>query len=63
MEDRRALYKELDYLVRANNSVKHAGKCQYKNDKGAVTVVDSTRAKTFIDAVEEAIQYTKSLSC
>lgn len=62
-EEKQTLYKELDYLVRTNNSVKHEGKCQYKNDKGKPIEVDSTRARDFINAVEGAIQYTKSLGC
>ncbi len=62
-EEKQTLYKELDYLVRTNNSVKHEGKCQYKNDKGLVIKVDSTKARDFVKAVEEAIQYTKSLGC
>ena len=61
-EDNETLYNEIDYLVRTNNFVKHEGKCQYKNDKGVVTPVDSTRARKFINGVEEAIKYTKSLA-
>lgn len=61
-EDKETLYNEIDYLVRTNNSVKHEGKCQYKNDKGVVIPVDSARARKFISAVEEAIKYTKSLT-
>lgn len=62
-EERTDLYKELDCLTRTNNSVKHEGLCQYKNDKGKVITVDSARATEFIDAVENAIQYVKSLGC
>ena len=60
-EEKKDLYKELDYLVRTNNSVKHEGKCQYKDKKGNITLVDSTRATDFIRAVEDAIKYTESL--
>lgn len=56
------LMKELDRLRRANNSIKHKGKCQY-TEKGKVTKVNSKRAREFIKAVEDAIQYTKSLVC
>lgn len=62
-EKKTDLYRELDYLVGTNNFVKHEGLCQYKNDKGVVIPVDSTRARDFIQAVEEAIKYTKSLGC
>lgn len=62
-EDKTGLYKQLDCLVRTNNSVKHEGLCGYNNDKGRFIEVDSGQAKGFIKAVEEAIQYTKSLGC
>lgn len=56
------LLEELDCLRKTNNSVKHKGKCQYRDDKTGETIkVDSTRASSFINAVVEAIQYTKSL--
>ena len=64
-EDRPDLYEELDCLRKTNNSVKHEGKCQYyKGDrkKGKPINVDSSRARKFISAVEEAIEYTKSLA-
>jgi len=54
------LYRELDCLRKTNNSIKHEGKCQYE-DKGKIIQVDSTRATEFINAVDKAIQYTKSL--
>jgi hypothetical protein len=55
------LLKEIERLKDANRFVKHEGLCQYKNDKGKVIPVDSTRARDFINAVEEAIEYTRSL--
>lgn len=64
-EDRPDLYEELDCLRKTNNSVKHEGKCQYyKRDrkKGKPIKVDSNRTRKFISAVEEAIEYTKSLA-
>lgn len=69
-EDKPHLYEELSYLVNTNNNVKHKGQCYYtiskKNKREFIAVdipVDSTRAREFIKAVEEAIQYTKSLGC
>jgi len=55
------LLEELDCLRKTNNLVKHKGKCQYR-EKGKVIKVDSTRTWQFINAVEEAIEYTKSLA-
>jgi hypothetical protein len=63
MEDRKDLYDEIDRLIRTNNSVKHEGKCQYKDDNGKVIAVDSAGARKFIKAVEAVIQYTKTLLC
>ncbi len=60
-EEKATIYKELDCLVRTNNFVKHEGLCQYRDDKGKVIQVDSARARAFINAVEEATQYAKSL--
>ena len=65
-EDKPHLYEELGYLSNTNNNVKHKGQCHYtisKKSKAVDIPVDSTRAKKFINAVEEAIQYTKSLGC
>lgn len=59
--DKPGLLDELDFLRKTNNSVKHKGKCQYKTDKDKFIKVDSLRARKFISAVEEAIEYTKSL--
>jgi len=61
-ERKQTLYKELDCLIRTNNSVKHEGLLQYKDDKGRIIKVDSLRARKFISAVKEAIEYTKSLA-
>ncbi len=62
-EEKADLYQELDYLVRANNFVKHEGVCGYNDKKGRFTEVDSKRAREFIKAAEDAIQYTKSFVC
>lgn len=62
-DEKSDLYREIDYLVRTSNFVRHEGLCLYKNDKGNITQVDSTRARDLIKAVEEAIQYTKALVC
>jgi len=61
-QNRPELLQELDCLRRSNNSVKHNGKCQYI-EGGKVIEVDSTRAWQLINAVEKAIEYTKSLRC
>ncbi|MCJ7426144.1 MAG: hypothetical protein MUO17_03285 [Dehalococcoidales bacterium] len=62
-ENKPELLKELDYLRRTNISVKHEGKCQYRNCEGELKQVDSQQACEFIKAVEDAMQYTKSLTC
>jgi len=62
-EEKADLYQELDYLVGANNFVKHEGVCGYNDKKGRFMEVDSKRAREFIKAAEDAIQYTKSLVC
>lgn len=55
------LLEELDCLQKTNISVKHEGKCQYKDDKDKIVKVDSPRARKFISAVKEAIEYSRSL--
>lgn len=62
-EDNLFLYVKIDCLRLTNNSVKHKGKCQYKEKgkKGKIKKVYAPEAREFINAVEEAIQYTKSL--
>jgi len=62
-DEKQDLYEELGYLVNANNYVKHEGLCQYKHKSGAIIQVDSKKALDFINKVEEAIQYVKSLQC
>lgn len=62
-DDKPDLYEKLDYLRKTNNSVKHEGKCQYKEKgkKGKIKKVHAPEAREFINTVEETIQYTKSL--
>ncbi len=57
------LMKELNCLQDTNTFVKHEGLCGYKDEKGQFIEVDSKRAKEFIKAVEDAIEYTKALAC
>lgn len=62
--DKPDLYEKLYYLCKTNNFVKHEGKCQYKekDKKGKIKKVNAPEAREFINAVEDAIQYTKSLA-
>lgn len=64
-DDEPDLYEKLYCLCNTNNFVKHEGKCQYKEKgkKGKTKKVNAPEAREFIKAVEEAIQYTKSLGC
>ena len=63
-DDKPDLYEKLYCLCKTNNSVKHEGKCQYKEKgkKGKIKKVHAPEAREFIKAVEEAIEYTKSLA-
>lgn len=63
--DKPDLYEKLYYLCKTNNFVKHEGKCQYKEKgkKGKIKKVNAPEAREFINTVEDAIQYTKSLTC
>ncbi len=63
-DDKPDLYEKLYYLRKTNNSVKHEGKCQYKEkgEKGKIKKVHAPEAREFINAVEEAIKYTQSLA-
>jgi len=61
--DKQDLYEKLDCLRKTNNSVKHEGKCQYKEKgrKGKIKKVNAPEAREFIGAVKGAIEYTRSL--
>jgi len=60
-DDKPELYEKLGYLCKTNNSVKHEGKCQYEEKGKKVKKVNAPEAGQFINAVIEAIVYTKSL--
>jgi len=64
-DDKPDLYEKLNCLCKTNNSVKHEGKCQYKEKgkKGKIKKVNAPEAVEFINAVIEAIKYTQSVGC
>jgi hypothetical protein len=56
------IYEEIDHLYKTASSVRHEGKCQYKNKRtGKVVEVGSQEAKRMIDAARSAIEWANSL--
>ena len=60
-ENKPELMEKLDCLQKTNILVKHEGLCGYNDKKGRFTEVDYKRAWEFIQAVQDAIEYTRSL--
>jgi len=56
------VYKEIDGLYRAMNSVRHEGLCQYKTERGKIVYVGTQETGRMINAAESAIKWASSLS-
>ena len=55
------VYKEIDHLYLTVNSVRHAGRCEYKGGKGEVIGVGSKEVREMINAARSAIEWASSL--
>ncbi|MBA7595402.1 hypothetical protein ES703_02365 [subsurface metagenome] len=55
------VYKEIDHLYLTVNSVRHAGRCEYKGGKREVIGVGSKEVREMINAARSAIEWASSL--